>query len=50
MRLLLDIRQAIAASDINQAQARLLLANLRSRESRAVLVSFALDCSLAICA
>ncbi|CAL5227940.1 g10987 [Coccomyxa viridis] len=38
IRLLMDIRQAIAACDVNRAQARLLLGNLHSPESRPALV------------
>ena len=38
IRLLMDIKQGIAASDVNQAQARLLLGNLHSPESRPALV------------
>ncbi len=50
MRLLMDIKEAVAASDIRQGQARVLLGNLHSPESRPVLVRWAPNSSLAICA
>ena len=50
MRLLVDIRRTIARSDVDQAQARLLLGNLRSPESRPVLVRSPLCSGLTLCA
>ncbi len=48
MRLLMDVRRTIARSDVNQARARLLLGNLRSPESRPVLVRPPVCCGLAL--
>ena len=50
IRLLMDIKQAIATPDVNQAQARLLLGNLHSPDSRPVLVGYIHDSSQTICA
>ncbi len=48
MRLLMDIRKTIARSDVDQAQARLLLSNLHSPKSRPVVVSTKAGSSLAM--
>ena len=50
MRLLMDIRRTITRSDVDKAQARLLLGNLRSPESRPVMVRSPLVFPLALCA
>ena len=43
MRLLMDIKPHITRCDIHQAQARLVLGNIHSPESRPVMVRFAAD-------